>query len=590
MADHTGHSKRVELFDTTLRDGSQSEDVLFSAEDKLRITELLDELGVDFIEGGWPGANPKDVEYFNEVKKLPLKNSKIVAFGSTRRAGNAAADDPILQGLLKAETNAITIFGKTWDLHVTRALGIPLEQNLELIHDSVRYLKSRVDTVVYDAEHYFDGYKADPEYALKTIEAAHEGGADCLVLCDTNGGCLADEVSRIVEHTKHSVGGRIGIHCHNDSELAVANSLAAVRAGAEHVQGTINGIGERCGNANLVSVIPNLLLKMGCRCSVTLDALPLLTPLSRFLYERINRIPQKNQPFVGSSAFAHKGGIHVSAVLKDSKTYEHIKPELVGNRQRVLVSEQSGRSNLIFKLKDFGIDEIDSKDPRMQQLLLEIKKLEHRGYQFDGADASFELRVRKALNQVPNYFSLCGFRVIDERWFMDLDQKLLVQNGDEKAIAGEDDPTNSPYFVQRTSVADESSCALHIHFQQGSVLVADASVRVRVGDEMEHTAAIGNGPIHALDKALRKALIRFYPTLKELVLEDFTVRIHRQVSTAGSDAVVRVLIQSRDGDTTWGTVGVNDNIIAASYDALVDAVTYKLYKDGVLPPTTSRTG
>ncbi|MGN7610542.1 citramalate synthase [Magnetococcales bacterium HHB-1] len=534
--------KSVELFDTTLRDGSQSEDVLFSVNDKLAIVEALDHLKIDIIEGGWPGANPKDVAFFEQVKKLKLQHSRLAAFGSTRRAYASAEEDHILKALLEAETGVITIFGKSWDFHVTTALKITLEKNLELIHDSVRYLKKHTDMVIYDAEHFFDGFKNNPEYALKTLEAAQSGGADRLVLCDTNGGCLVHEVSKIVKKATQ-LDTAIGIHCHNDSGLAVANTLAAVDSGATHVQGTINGIGERCGNADLISVIPNLMLKMERQTSLQPEDLQRLTQTSRFVYEIMNRAPRKNQPYVGSSAFAHKGGIHVSAVLKNSQTYEHIKPEKVGNRQRVLVSEQAGRSNLVYKLDQFGIKDVEASDPRMQILLKEVKELEHKGYQFDGADASFELRVRKALGEVPDYFSLRGFRVsisrINELW--------------AKELANE----------QR--------------------LVSDAAVKIDVHGQLEHTVSEGDGPINALDLALRKALVRFYPQLKNMHLEDFTVRIHKPVSKAGSDAIVRVLIQSHDDHESWGTVGVSPNIIAASYDALVDSVTYKLFKDGVKP-------
>ncbi|MBF0285785.1 MAG: citramalate synthase [Magnetococcales bacterium] len=525
----------VALYDTTLRDGAQSEDVQFSVEDKLRITRRLDELGVDFIEGGWPGANPKDEAFFREASRLTWHHARLTAFGSTRRAGVPAERDVVLKGLLDSGARVATIFGKTWDLHVTRALGISLEENLDLIHDSIRYLKARMDLVFFDAEHYFDGCKSNPDYALAVLTAAHQAGADCLVLCDTNGGCLVDEVTALTRRAK-AVGGALGIHCHNDSGLAVANTLAAVAAGAMQVQGTVNGLGERCGNANLMTIIPNLMLKMGRRTALSSDQLAQLSSVSRFVSELANLSPQKNQPFVGDSAFAHKGGIHVSAVLKDSITYEHIRPEQVGNRQRVLLSEQSGKSNLLFKLTEMGLDEVDPDDPRIRELLQELKELELRGYQFDAADASFELRLRRALKQLPSYFTLRGFRVIDER---------------RKGADG------------------------------GKLLISDASVQVEVGGEMEHTAAEGNGPVNALDKALRKALKRFYPQLEEMTLSDFKVRI---LNTGGTGAMVRVLIESQDGKDRWGTVGVSANILAASYEALVDAVIYKLLKEGVTPP------
>ncbi|MEO5371422.1 MAG: citramalate synthase [Magnetococcus sp. DMHC-1] len=521
------------IYDTTLRDGSQSEDVLFSVEDKLRITERLDDLGVDVIEGGWPGSNPKDVEYFLQVRTLSLKNARVAAFGSTRRADTTTATDPVLQSLIRSATRVVTIFGKSWDLHVRKALEISLEANLELIFDSVRYLKQHVDTVYYDAEHFFDGFKADAEYALRTLQAAREGGADCLVLCDTNGGTLLHEIPAIMARAA-TVGAPLGIHCHNDSGLAVANTLMAVEHGAVHLQGTINGLGERCGNADLTTIIPNLALKMRKPLRMQTNQVQSLTAISRFVNEMANRPSQKNQPFVGASAFAHKGGIHVSAILKDSGTYEHITPESVGNRQRVLISEQAGRSNLFYKLKDFGLGDLDQKDPRIASLLSDIKELEHKGYQFDGAEASFELRARRALGQVPDYFTLHGFRVIDERRERD-----VAEGG-------------------------------------GIFLVSDASVKVSVGGHVEHTAAEGNGPVNALDMALRKALVRFYDNLREMSLIDFKVRI---ISEGGTAAQVRVQIESKDQTDRWGTVGTSENIIAAAYQALVDAVVYKLYKD-----------
>ncbi|MBF0159072.1 MAG: citramalate synthase [Magnetococcales bacterium] len=526
-------SRPIQIYDTTLRDGSQSEDVLFSVEDKLRVSRQLVEFGIDFIEGGWPGANPKDGDFFHHAAKLEWGNSRLVAFGATRRAGVAAEQDDGLKGLLQAGTPVVTIFGKSWPLHVQQALGITLAENLQLIFDSIRYLKTRVDQVFFDAEHFFDGYKADALYARQVLQTAMDAGADCLVLCDTNGGTLVHDVEHAV-HDVVTLGGPLGVHCHNDAGLAVANSLAAVRCGAIQVQGTINGFGERCGNADLVAIMPNLALKMGYSLAVT-PQMTRLTNLSRLVNEMANRASQKNQPFVGLSAFAHKGGIHVSAVTRSAATYEHIEPETVGNHRRVLVSEQSGRSNLVYKLREFGFDSLDPNDPRIRDLLQEIKDLEHRGYQFEGAEASFELRARRLLGQLPDYFSLKGFRVIDERIW--IDHKPLLQS--------------------------------------------DASVRVAVGDMIEHTAADGNGPVNALDSALRKALIRFYPTLADVRLVDFKVRI---LSIGGTDAVVRVLIESEDRDSHWGTVGVSANIIEASYEALVDSVRYKLLKDHVVVP------
>lgn len=543
----------IELYDTTLRDGQQGEDVLFSVEDKIRICERLAEMGIAVIEGGWPGASPKDDAFFQQAKSLTLKKSRLAAFGSTRRAGSTPEKDTVIQGLLKAETPVITIFGKTWDLHVRDALGISLEENLELIDDSIRYLKQRVDTVYFDAEHFFDGFKGNPEYARKVLQTARGAGADALVLCDTNGGSLVSDVTDIMEEVS-DVGGPFGIHCHNDSGLAVANTLAAVEAGAAQVQGTVNGIGERCGNANLISVIPNLRLKMGRDVGLDAKQMAKLTGLSRFVDEMTNRRPRKNQPFVGRSAFAHKGGIHVSAVLKNAETYEHIQPETVGNRQRVLVSDQSGKSNLQYKFQELGLQWLYGKGTAIGKLLAKaekheeeagtrkllkiIKEMEHQGYQYDGAEASFEILARKALGKIPEYFTLRGFRVIDER---------------RKNKEGETE-----------------------------LLISDASVKVEVGGQLEHTAAEGNGPVNALDTALRKALERFYPQLGELELVDFKVRILSSVG--GTGAAVRVFVETSDGKTRWGTVGVSENIIAAAYQALVDAVTYKLLKDEVRAP------
>ncbi len=534
MWETVSSAETITFYDTTLRDGAQSEDVLFSVEDKLRIAHYLDQVGLDYIEGGWPGANPKDGAFFEAVRKQPLMHGRLLAFGSTCRPGGKPEKDATLEGLLRAETGAITIFGKSWPLHVERALGISLEENLDLIHDSIRFLKGRVETVFFDAEHFFDGFKADQTYALKVLQAAREGGADTLVLCETNGGCLVEEVSRVTRQVADAIDGvPLGIHCHNDSGVAVANSLAAVSAGARQVQGTVNGIGERCGNADLITIIPNLQLKMGFLSGITDDRLRRLTGLSRFVDEMLNRPPRKNQPYVGQSAFAHKGGIHVSAVLKDSKTYEHIVPERVGNRQRVLVSEQSGRSNLMYRLAEYGIRKLDPRGPRVRKLLTEIKDLEHKGYQFDGADASFEIRARRILGEIPNYFELHGFRVIDER---------RVRGGG------------------------------------GKVMGAEATVKLKVAGRMVHLVGEGAGPVDALHVALSRALEWHYPGINDLKLVDYKVRI---LNGGGTGAKVRVLIEWRDEQRTWGTVGVSDHIIAASYDAMVEAVIYKLFKDGV---------
>lgn len=521
-------SRKIVLYDTTLRDGTQAEDVNFTVKDKVRIAEILVDFGIDYIEGGWPGSNPRDIEFFEEIRKSKVDPKHIAAFGSTRRAKRKCSNDENIQALLKSGAPNVTIFGKTWDLHVTEALKISLENNLEIINDSVSYLKSKVDTVFYDAEHFFDGYKANPEYAINTLKAAKEAKADCLVLCDTNGGTMPDELVDIINAVKREMGEYpLGIHCHNDSECAVANSVLAVKNGIVHVQGTINGYGERCGNANLCSVIPNLQLKYGFDC-VTTEKLKKLWSVSRLINELGNLKHNIHQPYVGRSAFAHKGGVHVSAILKNPKTYEHIEPELVGNRQRVLVSDLSGKSNLVYKAKEFGLD-IDSNDPQLNVLLEKLKELENKGFQFEGAEASFELLVRRHIGNFTKFFDLLSFRVIDEK-----------------------------------------RSALEPPF-------AEATVMLKVGGEIEHTAAIGNGPVNALDQALRKALEKFYPNLKNMNLVDFKVRI--LTGKDGTKAITRVLIESKDDTDTWGTVGVAHNIIDASYQALVDSIEYKLFKD-----------
>lgn len=517
----------LKLYDTTLRDGTQAEDISFSVEDKVRIAIRLDELGIHYIEGGWPGSNPRDIEFFKAMKMQKLSGSVLVSFGSTRRAGVKAKDDANIKALLASATPAITVFGKSWKLHVVKALRVSLEENLDMISDSVAYLKKRVDKVFYDAEHFFDGYKDDPAYALKTLVAARDAGADYIVLCDTNGGTLPFEVAEITEAVRARIKTSLGIHAHNDSDTAVANSLVAVRSGATMVQGTINGFGERCGNANLCSIIPALRLKMGIDC-IPGDRLERLRETARFVYELANLPHQKHQPYVGDSAFAHKGGIHVSAVLKSPLTYEHIRPELVGNHQRVLVSDLSGRSNIIYKAQEYGVD-VESEAGVVQDVLAELKSLEHRGFQYEGAEASFELLIQKALKKKPRYFKLLGFRVIDEK-------------------KAEDE---APY--------------------------AEATIRLEVGGVIEHTAAEGNGPVNALDAALRKGLERFYPEIKDVSLLDFKVRVLAGVQ--GTSAMVRVLVESGDGKDKWGTVGVSENIIEASWQALVDSLEYKLFKD-----------
>ncbi|MFO1463644.1 MAG: citramalate synthase [bacterium] len=519
--------KQVTLYDTTLRDGSQGEEISFTVEDKLRISAKLDELGIDYIEAGWPGSNPKDLEYFQKAPGLKLRHAKVVAFGATRHPSKTPGKDENLQALLAADTAVVTIFGKSWDLHVHDALKVGLAQNLELIGDSLEYLKKRVGEVIYDAEHFFDGFKANPEYAMKTLQAARQGGADLLVLCDTNGGTLPDEIERIFRQVARMLPGAYGIHCHNDCETAVANSLAAIRAGAVQVHGTINGFGERCGNANLVSVIPNLQLKMGIPV-VPAKSLSRLQEVSHFVNELANLKPNTHQAYVGQSAFAHKGGIHVSAVAKNPKTYEHIAPEAVGNRRRILLSDLAGTSNILHKAQEFGLD-LDRQDPLVKQLVKELKDLENQGYEFEGAEASFEILMKKAMGRYQPFFRLVGFRVLDE--------KLT-----------HDEPPR-----------------------------AEATIQVQVDGIVEHTAAEGNGPVNALDCALRKALERFFPQIREVRLIDYKVRV--LPSGSGTGSRVRVLIESSDGKDKWGTVGVHENIIQASWMALVDSLEYKLMKD-----------
>jgi 2-isopropylmalate synthase len=540
-------SKTIQIYDTTLRDGCQAEDISLTIEDKLRITERLDDFGIRYVEGGWPGSNPRDEAYFRDVRKLSLKQIRIAAFGSTRRVGIPAGADRNLQMLVKAETPVVTIFGKTWDLHVRDDLRIPLEANLEIIHDTVRYLKEHVDEVIFDAEHFFDGLRNNQEYALEAVRVAADAGADLLCLCDTNGGRLPAEVAAGVCAVKQMVSTPIGIHCHNDAELAVANSLIAVENGAVQVQGTINGFGERCGNVNLCSVVANLQLKMGYKV-VSAANLRGLQELSRFAYELSNLEPNKRQAYVGQSAFAHKGGVHVAAVQRNPVTYEHIDPEVVGNRQRVLVSDLSGRANILYKAKQFGVD-LDNLDPHVRQLVTEVKDLENAGYQFEGADASLELRMHRVLTGGRRYFELIQFRVVDEKGYMRLvfgDEGNFQVRTDERI---EHDPASA----------------------WAAVMLSGPN------GEMEHTAAEGNGPVNALDKALRRALQRFYPQLEEVRLLDYKVRVLG--ARKGSAASVRVLIESGDGKDRWGTVGVSHNTIEASWQALVDSFEYKLYKD-----------
>jgi 2-isopropylmalate synthase len=527
----------VYIYDTTLRDGAQTGGVSFSLEDKLRITRALDELGVHYIEGGWPGSNPKDLAYFNEVKKLNLKNSKLVAFSSTKRKGLKIEEDANIQQLVRTEVPAVTIFGKSWDLHVTQDLRISLEENLELIYETISYLKRYFDEVFFDAEHFFDGYKSNREYAVKTLKAAEEAGADCLVLCDTNGGTLWYETEEIIDAVLKEVRAPLGIHAHNDSDMAVVNSLIAVRKGAVQVQGTINGLGERTGNANLCSIIPNLVLKMGIE-SIPKENLKKLYSVSGLVAELSNRPHPVNLPYVGENAFAHKAGVHVSAVEKNPELYEHVKPESVGNRRKIMISELSGRSNIVSKAKEFGII-LDKKSPEVKEVLEKIKELEAQGYHFEGAEGSFELLLKETLGLTKKYFELKGFRVLTEK-----------RSEDEEAYAEATIKVEIPEEVAK---------------ERG------------IKDRFEHTAAEGRGPVEALDRALRKALEKFYPSIKEVKLTDYKVRILNE--TSGTAASPRVLIVSTDGKRKWGTVGVSPNVIEASWLALVDAFKFKLMKD-----------
>ncbi|MBI1737370.1 MAG: citramalate synthase [Candidatus Rokubacteria bacterium] len=517
----------IKIYDTTLRDGTQGEGVSFSMEDKLRVASKLDALGIHYIEGGWPGSNPKDLRFFRRMQDVTLKHAKLAAFSMTRRAGGTAESDANMRALIDAGAPVATIVGKSWDFHVTGALGTTLPENLEMIRDTVAYLRPKVEEVLFDAEHFFDGFRRNREYALATVRAAAEAGAHWIVLCDTNGGTLPFELAEIVREVKRTVRTPLGIHVHNDAECAVANSLVAVTEGVGQVQGTLNGFGERCGNANLVSIIPALVLKMGLDC-IPEPHLRELREVSRFASELANRKPWTAQPYVGDSAFAHKGGMHVSAVQKHPETYEHIDPEAVGNHRRVLVSELSGKSNILWKAREYGID-LDHETPDSRRILETLKALEDEGFQFEGAEASFELLMERALGRHRPYFELDAYRVIVE----------------EQSATGEP--------------------------------VAEATVRVRVKGMLEHTAAAGNGPVNALDHALRKALEEFYPNLKAMALLDYKVRILDE--SKGTAAKTRVLITSGDGEDTWGTVGVAENIIEASWHALVDSIEYKLRRD-----------
>src|SRR5262252_6707231 len=529
-------SNRVYLFDTTLRDGAQTQGVDFTVADKVAIARELDLLGIDYIEGGWPGANPTDDAFFASAPAL--KHARLAAFGMTRRSGRSAANDPGLTATLASGAKVATLVGNTWDFHVRVALGAELPENIDMIAESIAHLRGRLDEVIFDAEHFFDGYRANRSYALDCVKAAHQAGARWIVLCDTNGGVLPDDVERIVgEVTKLIPGDRLGIHCHNDTENAVANSLAAVRAGVRQVQGTLNGLGERCGNANLVSLIPSLMLKTDFKTGLDHEDLKHLTHLSRLLDERLNRAPSRSAAYVGESAFAHKGGLHVSAVEKDPRTYEHVEPSLVGNRRHVVVSDQSGRANILARFRDIGL-EVEADDPKIATLVETVKSREYDGYAYDGAEASFELLARRALGSVPEFFRLARFRVMDDR-----------------------------RWNARGELVTES----------------EATITVEVGEDRLMTVATGNGPVNALDTALRKALLPFYPQLEDMRLVDFKVRI--LTPNDGTEAVTRVMIESADREgERWTTVGVSTNIIDASFSALHDAITWKLFRAGAQSP------
>jgi 2-isopropylmalate synthase len=530
--------ERISLYDTTLRDGAQTHGVDFSVEDKWLIAQQLDVLGIDYIEGGYPGANPTDTRLFAEAK--PLGHAKLTAFGMTKRPGRSIANDPGFQALLDAKTSAICLVAKTWDFHVDVALGISLEENLAGIKESTEAVVASGREALIDCEHFFDGYKANPDYALACAKAADQAGARWVVLCDTNGGTLPEEIEKIVtEVVKIIPGDRLGIHVHNDTDNGVANSLAAVRAGARQIQGTLNGLGERCGNANLTSIIPTLMLKSDYaerfETSVTPEKLRTLTHASRILDEMLNRAPNRHAPYVGESAFAHKGGIHVSAVQKDPRTYEHVPPEAIGNRRKLLVSDQAGRSNILAELERIGIV-TPKDDPRIVRLLDEVKQREAQGYAYEAADASFELLARRVLGNVPHFFDVDAFRVTVER---------------------------------RHNAAGNL------------VTVSEATVKVRIDGESVLSAGEGNGPVNALDNALRKDLGRYQGFIDDLELVDYKVRI----LTGGTDAVTRVLIESRDGvGNRWFTVGVSPNIVDASFEALIDSINYKLIRDGAPAP------
>ncbi len=517
---------KVKLYDTTLRDGSQAEGISYSVMDKLRIAEELDKFGIHFIEGGWPGSNPKDREFFEKISKAKLKNSKIAAFSMTRRPKIKASEDSNIAALLKSEAQLITIVGKTWDFHVTEVLKTTLDENLAMIKDTVSFLIKKGFIVFYDAEHFFEAYKANKDYALKTLITAQDAGASAICLCDTNGGSLPNQITTTIGEIKHRIKVDLGIHCHNDAGVAIANSLAAIEAGATIVQGTINGYGERCGNADLIPIIANLKLKLKNNCIPDLQ-LKQLTHLSHFVSEISNMRVKNEQPFVGDSAFAHKGGMHINAIMKNPATYEHIDPSLVGNHRRILVSELGGKTGILLRAKDLNYD-LSKGDPQTKKILELVQDLEHQGFQFEAAEASFQILMQKHLKKFKGFFELEGFKVVIEK------------HPDKK-------------------------------------ITSEAIIKLKVNGVKEHTAAEGDGPINALDNALRKALKDFYPALAKMHLSDFKVRVLDE--KAGTAAKVRVLIQSQDEKDIWDTIGVHENIIEASWQALVDSVEYKLLKD-----------
>jgi 2-isopropylmalate synthase len=518
--------QKVKLYDTTLRDGSQGEGISYSVMDKILIAEELDKIGIEFIEGGWPGSNPKDREFFLKISRRKLKNAKIAAFSMTRRPNTKAEDDANLKALLKSNAQVITIVGKTWDFHVREVLKTTLDENLSMINDTVAYLVKKGFTVFYDAEHFFDAYKANKDYALKTLLSAQDAGAEAICLCDTNGATLTSGITRVIGEIKDRIRVDLGIHCHNDAGVAVANTIAAVEAGVNIVQGTINGYGERCGNADLIPIIANLKIKLNIDC-IPDAKLKQLTHLSHFVSEISNMRTKNEQPFVGDSAFAHKGGMHINAIMKNPLSYEHVDPSLVGNHRRILVSELGGKTGILLRAKDLSYG-LSKEDPQTKKILKLVQSLEHKGFQFEAAEASFQILMQKALKKYKKFFELEGFKVVIEK------------RSDKK-------------------------------------ITSEAVIKLKVKGIREHTAAEGDGPINALDNALRKALKDFYPTLAKMHLSDFKVRVLDE--KAGTAAKVRVLIQSQDESDTWSTVGVSGNIIEASWQALVDSVEYKLLKD-----------